>query len=88
MDYKKAVPALKKAYELDSSKCSILFEIATTYEELQNSKSLALRYYEVFLKAVNKDDPEYRKLRLYALARKKEIKEELTTKTKIPKQNE
>ena len=88
LDYKKAIPALKKAYELDSTKCGILFEIATTYEEPQNNKSLSLRYYEAFLKAVNKDDPDYRKLIAYAVARKKEIKKELTTKMKIPKQNE
>jgi tetratricopeptide (TPR) repeat protein len=80
MDYKKAVPALKKAYELDSSKCSILFEIATNYDEIENSKSLSLKYYDAFLKAVRKDDPDYRKLITYAVARIKEIKKELIAK--------
>lgn len=87
-DYKKAVPAFKKAYELDSSKCSILFEIATTYDELQNSTSLSLKYYDAFLKAVKKDDPDYRKLRLYAVARIRELKKELTAETRIVKQNQ
>ncbi len=84
-DYKKSIPPLKKAYELDPSKYVIHFELATAYDELQNSETLSLKYYNAFLKAVKKDSSEYLKLITYSEARIKELKEALALKNQNQK---
>jgi tetratricopeptide (TPR) repeat protein len=73
-EFKKSIVSFKKAYELDSTKCSALFEIATTYEEMQKDKTLAIRYYNAWLKAKKEDNAYNRKLTDYAIARKRIIK--------------
>jgi tetratricopeptide (TPR) repeat protein len=72
-EFEKSVEALKKAYECNNERVEILFEIATTYEEFDFNKTLALNYYSTYLKtagtkAENAD---------YALIRLRKIKEEL-----------
>ena len=71
--YKESIDAYKKAMELDPMKVELLFQIATTYEEYNFNKTLALSYYKMYLKeagdqAQNAD---------YALDRIKKIKEDL-----------
>lgn len=48
--FKESVNALEKSYELNPKKYEILFEIATTYEEFNSNKTLALNYYQIYLK--------------------------------------
>jgi len=48
--YPDAVSALGKANEMDTGNPEILFEIATTYEEFNSNKTLALNYYQIYLK--------------------------------------
>jgi len=72
-DFEKSIEALKKAFEYDNENFEALFEIATTYEEFNFNKTLALNYYSDYLKtagtsAKNAD---------YALTRLRKIKEEL-----------
>jgi tetratricopeptide (TPR) repeat protein len=75
-EFKKSIEAFNKAYQLDSTKCNALFEIATTYEEMQKDKTLAIKYYNAYLKAPKEDNAYFRKLTEYALARKKKFKED------------
>lgn len=68
-----SIEMLKKSYELDYTNAELLFEIATTYEEYNSNKTLALNYYQLYLteareKALNAN---------YALTRIKRIKEDL-----------
>jgi Tfp pilus assembly protein PilF len=72
-EFKPSIEAFKKAYQLDTTKCSVLFEIATTYEEFQKDKTYAIRYYNAFLKAKKEDSPYHRKLTEYAISRKKQL---------------
>jgi predicted Zn-dependent protease len=74
-NFRKSIEAYKKAYTLDSAKCDLLFRIATTYEEFQKDKSLAINYYNAYLKAPKEDNKYHRELAEYALERKKKIKE-------------
>lgn len=72
-EFEKSIEALQKAFELNNENVEVLFEIATTYEEFDFNKTLALNYYNQYLKiaklnAKNAD---------YALGRIKKIKEEL-----------
>lgn len=72
-EFEKSIEALQKAYECNNERVEILFEIATTYEEFNFNKTLALNYYTSYLKeagekAENAD---------YALGRIRKIKEEL-----------
>jgi len=72
-EFEKSIEALLKAYECNNERVEILFEIATTYEEFNFNKTLALNYYSSYLKiagakAKNAD---------YALERMQRIKEEL-----------
>lgn len=72
-EFEKSIGALLKAYECNNERVEILFEIATTYEEFNFNKTLALNYYSSYLKtagakAKNAD---------YALERMQRIKEEL-----------
>lgn len=72
-EFEKSIEAFNKAYELDDQKVEVLFEIATTYEEFNFNKTMALNYYRTYLLeagegAQNAD---------YALSRITKIKEEL-----------
>lgn len=74
LEYKKAIPAFKKAYELDPTKCDILLQIAIAYENIQNSKAMAIKYYDAYLKSAKELNSNNPKLREYALYRKRELK--------------
>jgi tetratricopeptide (TPR) repeat protein len=72
-EFDQSVEMLTKAYELDPGKHELLFEIATTYEEYNSNKTLALNYYQIYLteareKALNAN---------YALDRIRRIKEDM-----------
>lgn len=71
--FKESVEALQKAYELKPKNCEILFEIATTYEEYNSNKTLALNYYRIYLKEVGEDAKNVN----YALDRITKLKEDL-----------
>jgi len=72
-EFEKSVEALKKAYELDIRKVEILFEIATTYEEFNSDKTLALHYYNSYLKEAGESGSNAD----YALSRINMIREKL-----------
>ncbi len=71
--FKESVEALAKSYELNPQKSEVLFEIATTYEEFNSNKTLALNYYRIYLKEVG----EKGKNITYALERIERLKEDL-----------
>jgi len=57
-EFKKSIEALQEAYKCNPLRTEILVEIATTYEESDTNKKLALNYYKKYLqeagdKAVN-----------------------------------
>lgn len=72
-EFEKSIEALQKAYECNIERVEILFEIATTYEEFNFNKTLALNYYSTYLKTAG----EKAKNADYALERMRKIKEEL-----------
>ncbi len=72
-EFKESIAALKKAVDYDPENYEVLFEIATTYEEYNANKTLALNYYRIYLKEAG----EQAKNVNYALDRIKRIKEEL-----------
>jgi tetratricopeptide (TPR) repeat protein len=74
-EFKKSIEALKEAYRLDSTKVDVLFKIATTYEEFQKDKTNALNYYNSYLKAMKEENDYQKSLKVYALERKRVIKE-------------
>lgn len=71
--FKESIAALNKAYQLAPKKHEALFEIATTYEEFNSNKTLALNYYRLYLKEVDEGGDNVN----YALDRITKIKEEL-----------
>ncbi len=71
--FEKSVAALRKAHELDPTNHEILFEIATTYEEYNANKTLALNYYRIYLKEAGESGRNLN----YALDRIERIKEDL-----------
>ena len=71
--FKESIAALKKAVEYDPTNYEVLFEIATTYEEYNSNKTLALNYYRIYLKEAGEEAGNVN----YALDRIKRIKEEL-----------
>lgn len=71
--FEESIIALKKANELDPENYEVLFEIATTYEEFNSNKTLALNYYNIYLKEAG----ELARNLNYALDRIKKIKEDL-----------
>lgn len=71
--FEKSVAALKEANKLDPTNHEVLFEIATTYEEFNSNKTLALNYYQIYLK---KGGEEAKNVN-YALNRIERIKEDL-----------
>lgn len=71
--FKESIAALKKSYDLNPNKHEILFEIATTFEEFNSNKTLALNYYRIYLKEAG----EAAKNVNYALDRIDRLKEDL-----------
>ena len=71
--FEESIFALKKANELDPENHEVLFEIATTYEEFNANKTLALNYYTIYLKEAG----GAAKNGNYALDRIQKIKEDL-----------
>jgi tetratricopeptide (TPR) repeat protein len=71
--FEESVIALKKANELDPTNHEVLFEIATTYEEFNSNKTLALNYYTIYLKEAGESARNVN----YALDRINKIKEDL-----------
>lgn len=71
--FKESIAALEKANQLDPENKEVLFEIATTYEEYNSNKALALNYYRLYLKEVGESGNNVD----YALKRISRIKEEM-----------
>ncbi len=71
--FAESIKALQKANKLNPGNYEILFEIATTYEEFNSNKTLALNYYRLYLKEANESDKNVN----YAFDRIKKIKEDL-----------
>jgi tetratricopeptide (TPR) repeat protein len=71
--FKESIAALQKSNELDPTNAEVLFEIATTYEEFNTNKTLALNYYHIYLKEVGEKGKNIN----YALDRITKLKEEM-----------
>lgn len=71
--FKESIDALNKAIQLNPEKVEALFEIATTYEEFNSNKTLALNYYNIYIKEAG----EAGKNISYALDRIEKLKEDL-----------
>jgi tetratricopeptide (TPR) repeat protein len=71
--YKESIEALQKSYELKPINHEVLFEIATTYEEFNSNKTLALNYYRIYLENVGDGAKNVN----YALDRITKLKEDL-----------
>lgn len=76
-EFEESVAMLQKAYERNPSNHEILFEMATTYEEYNSNKTLALNYYRLYLLEAK----EEARNAPYALARITRLKEELFFET-------
>lgn len=72
-DFKQSIEAFQEAYKCNPLKFNILFEIATTYEEFEPDKRLALNYYSKYLKEAGKKAEHAD----YAKERVRKIKEKL-----------
>ncbi len=71
--FRESIDALQKAVELNPEKVEVLFEIATTYEEFNSNKTLALNYYQIYLKEAGESGKNVS----YALERIDRLKEDL-----------
>jgi tetratricopeptide (TPR) repeat protein len=71
--FKESIEAMEKAYKLEPDKHELLFDIATTYEEFNSNKTLALNYYRLYLNETDVDSKNVN----YALDRITKIKEDL-----------
>lgn len=71
--FKESVEALEKSYHMNPENSEILFEIATTMEEFNSNKTLALNYYQIYLKEAGESGKNVN----YALDRISKIKEDL-----------
>jgi tetratricopeptide (TPR) repeat protein len=71
--FKESIAALQKSNELDPTNVEALFEIATTYEEFNSNKTLALNYYRIYLLEAGESGRNVN----YALKRITRIKEEM-----------
>jgi tetratricopeptide (TPR) repeat protein len=71
--FEESIAALQKANKLDPENVEVLFEIATTYEEFNSNKTLALNYYRIYLKEAGEAGKNVN----YALARISRLKEDL-----------
>lgn len=77
-EYEKSIDALQKSFESNPENFEVLFEIATTYEEFNFNKTMALNYYSTYLKTAG----EKAKNSDYALTRMQKIKEDLFFESK------
>ncbi len=73
-DFQESITCYEKVYELDSAKVDVLYQIATTYEELTKNGEAALKYYREFL--LKNAGKEGKKID-YALDRVRIIRENL-----------
>src|SRR5690606_23480169 len=71
--FAESIAALQKANELDPTNAEVLFEIATTFEEYNSNKTMALNYYRLYLKEAGEGGNNVD----YALTRISRIKEEM-----------
>ena len=71
--FPESIEALKKSHEMDPTNPEVLFEIATTFEEYNTNKTLALTYYRIYLKEAGEAGKNIN----YALKRIERIKEDL-----------
>lgn len=71
--FEESIAALKKSVDYDPANYEALFEIATTYEEYNSNKTLALNYYRIYLKEAGEEANNVN----YALDRIKRIKEDM-----------
>lgn len=71
--FAESVSALEKSYEINPQKHEVLFEIATTYEEFNSNKTLALNYYQIYLKEAGEAGENTN----YAMTRITKIKEDM-----------
>lgn len=71
--FAESVEALRRSNELNPENVEALFEIATTYEEFNSNKTLALNYYRIYLKEAGESGKNVN----YALDRISKIKEDL-----------
>jgi len=72
--FEESIDCYKKVLEYDSTRVQVLFDMATTYEEFNNNKTIALGYYIEYLKRMGDSDNTNID---YALGRIKKIKEDL-----------
>ncbi len=71
--FKESIEALNKSHQMDPGNSEILFEIATTYEEFNSNKTLALNYYQIYIKEAGEGGKNIN----YALDRITKIKEDM-----------
>ena len=71
--FEESIAALQKANKLDPTNAEVLFEIATTYEEFNSNKTLALNYYRIYLREAGESGDNVN----YALDRITRLKEDL-----------
>ncbi len=71
--FEESIAALIKSNEMDPANPEILFEIATTYEEYNANKTLALNYYQIYLKRCGSLGRNFE----YAQTRISKIKEDM-----------
>ncbi len=71
--FKESVAALKNSYKYKPANYEVLFEIATTYEEFNSNKTMALNYYRLYINDADEDDKNVN----YAFDRITKIKEDL-----------
>jgi tetratricopeptide (TPR) repeat protein len=71
--FEESIRAYQKALEIDPSKGELYFSIASTYEEFNANKVVALHYYREYIKTVGEKGANTD----YALSRIEKIKEEL-----------
>ena len=72
-EFEESIKALNKSYELNPDNHEILFEIATTYEEYNSNKTLALNYYRIYLQEAGESGKNIN----YTLDRITRLKEDL-----------
>lgn len=71
--FQESIEALEKSYKHNQKKIEVLFEIATTYEEYNSNKTLALNYYRIYLKEAGVEGKNIS----YSLDRITKLKEDL-----------
>jgi len=73
-EFKKSIDAFQEAYHCNPLKSEILVEIATTYEEFDSNKKLALSYYRKYLKEAGNEGMNAE----YAQERIRKIEDEMS----------